>query len=113
MTRVKRGYVARNRRRSILKGTEGFRGPNAFRTKNQQNMKALKYAYRDRKNRKREFRRLWISRINASVRNHGSTYSKFMHLLKRTQIVLNRKVLSQIAILDRETWLRWVGAIVA
>lgn len=102
MARVKRGNVARKRRKKILKLAKGFRGSHStlFRTANQQVMKALRHAYRDRKKRKRDFRRLWIARINAAVREHGMSYSKFMGNLKKSNIEINRKMLSQMAILD-------------
>jgi large subunit ribosomal protein L20 len=102
MTRVKRGNVARKRRNKILKLAKGFRGSHStlFRTANQQVMKALRSAYRDRKNRKRDFRRLWITRINAAARLHGLSYSQLMGNLKKANIELNRKMLAQIAILD-------------
>ncbi|AFY80560.1 MULTISPECIES: 50S ribosomal protein L20 [Oscillatoriaceae] len=102
MTRVKRGNVARNRRKKILKMAKGFRGSHSklFRTANQQVMKALRNSYRDRRNRKRDFRRLWIARINAASRMHGMSYSQLIGNLKKANIQLNRKMLSQMAILD-------------
>ena len=102
MTRVKRGNVARKRRKKILKLAKGFRGSHSrlFRTANQQVMKALRNAYRDRRKRKRDFRRLWITRINAAARQHGLSYSQFMGSLKKADIQVNRKMLSQMAILD-------------
>ncbi len=102
MTRVKRGNVARKRRKKILKLAKGYRGAHStlFRTANQQVMKALRYAYRDRKRRKRDFRRLWIVRINAAVRQHGMSYSQFLGNLKKANIQLNRKMLAQLAVLD-------------
>ncbi|MCX7592480.1 MAG: 50S ribosomal protein L20 [Fischerella sp.] len=102
MTRVKRGNVARKRRKKILKLAKGFRGSHStlFRTANQQVMKALRNAYRDRKKRKRDFRRLWITRINAAVRQHGMSYSQFIGNLKKVNIQLNRKMLAQMAVLD-------------
>jgi large subunit ribosomal protein L20 len=102
MARVKRGNVARKRRKKILKLAKGFRGSHSklFRTANQQVMKALRYAYRDRRNRKRDFRRLWIVRINAAARMHGLSYSKLMGQLKKANIDINRKMLAQIAVLD-------------
>jgi large subunit ribosomal protein L20 len=102
MTRVKRGNVARKRRKKILKLAKGFRGSHStlFRTANQQVMKALRSAYRDRKNRKRDFRRLWITRINAAARLHGLSYSQLIGNLKKANIELNRKMLAQMAILD-------------
>ena len=106
MTRVKRGSVARNRRKKILKMTEGFRGSSSalFRMANQQNMKALRYSYRGRNERKRQIRSLWISRINAVAREYGLTYSTLIHKLKSANILLNRKVISQLAIRDKEAF---------
>lgn len=102
MTRVKRGNVARKRRNKILKLAKGFRGSHStlFRTANQQVMKALRSSYRDRKKRKRDFRRLWIARINAAARLHGMSYSQLMGNLKKANIEINRKMLAQMAILD-------------
>ena len=104
MARVKRGNVARKRRKKVLKLAKGFRGSHSklFRTANQQVMKALRYAYRDRRNRKRDFRRLWITRINAAARMHGISYSKLIGQLKKADIELNRKMLAQMAVLDPE-----------
>lgn len=106
MTRVKRGNVARKRRNKILKLAKGFRGAHSslFRTSKQQVLKALKYGYTGRKNKKREFRRLWICRINALVRMHDLTYSRFIHLLKKSRIGLNRKMLAQLAVIDPGTF---------
>ncbi len=102
MARVKRGNVARKRRKKILKLAKGFRGSHSrlFRTANQQVMKALRNSYRDRRNRKRDFRRLWIARINAAARQHSMSYSKLMGGLKKADVQINRKMLSQLAILD-------------
>jgi large subunit ribosomal protein L20 len=102
MTRVKRGNVARKRRKKILKLAKGFRGSHSklFRTANQQVMKALRSAYRDRKRRKRDFRRLWIVRINAAARANGMSYSQLIGCLKKAGIQLNRKMLAQLAIQD-------------
>ena len=104
MPRVKRGNVARKRRKKILKLAKGFRGSHSklFRTANQQVMKALRYAYRDRRNRKRDFRRLWITRINAAARLNGISYSKLINQLKVADIEINRKMLAQMAVLDPE-----------
>lgn len=106
MVRVKRGNVARKRRKKILKLAKGFRGSHSklFRTANQQVMKALVYSYKSRKQKKRLFRRLWIVRINAAVRQHQINYSRFISLLKKNNISLNRKMLSQLAILDEQTF---------
>jgi large subunit ribosomal protein L20 len=102
MTRVKRGNVARKRRKKILKLAKGFRGSHSrlFRTANQQVMKALRNAYRDRRKRKRDFRRLWITRINAAARQNGTTYSQLLGNLKKANILINRKMLAQLAVLD-------------
>jgi large subunit ribosomal protein L20 len=102
MTRVKRGNVARKHRNKILKLAKGFRGSHSklYRVANQQVMKALRNAYRDRKKKKRDFRRLWIARINAAARLHGLSYSKLIGQMKKADIQLNRKMLAQIAILD-------------
>lgn len=102
MSRVKRGNVARKRRKKILKLAKGFRGSHSklFRTANQQVMKALRNAYRDRRKRKRDFRRLWITRINAAARMNGMSYSKLTHQLKQADIGLNRKMLAQLAMVD-------------
>ncbi|NEO86223.1 MAG: 50S ribosomal protein L20 [Spirulina sp. SIO3F2] len=106
MPRVKRGNVARKRRKKILKLAKGFRGSHSrlFRTANQQVMKALRNAYRDRRRRKRDFRRLWITRINAAARLRGISYSKLMHKLKLAQIEINRKMLAQLAIADPDAF---------
>ncbi len=102
MTRVKRGNVARKHRNKVLKLAKGFRGSHSklYRIANQQVMKALRNAYRDRKKKKRDFRRLWIARINAAARAHGTSYSKLIGGMKVADIQLNRKMLAQIAILD-------------
>ena len=106
MARVKRGNVARKRRKKVLKLAKGFRGSHSklFRTANQQVMKALRNAYRDRRRRKRDFRRLWIARINAAVRAEGMSYSQFIHKLSEKNIDLNRKVLADIAMNEPETF---------
>ncbi len=106
MTRVKRGNVARKRRKKILKLAKGFRGSHSklFRTANQQVMKALRNAYRDRRKRKRDFRRLWITRVNAAARAEGLSYSKLTGQLKKANIELNRKMLAQLAILDPQAF---------
>nr|YP_009315564.1 Ribosomal protein L20 [Liagora brachyclada]SCW24222.1 Ribosomal protein L20 [Liagora brachyclada] len=102
MTRVKRGNVARKRRKRILKLAKGYRGAHSglFRTSKQQVMKALRYSYVGRKNKKRDFRRLWVCRINAAARLHNMNYSNLIHGLKKANIGLNRKMLAQIAVLD-------------
>ena len=104
MPRVKGGYVSRNRRKAILKLAKGYFGSKhtLYKTANQQVMKSLSYAYRDRKRRKRDFRRLWIARINAAARLNGLSYSKLMYVLKMANIQINRKMLSELAINDVE-----------
>jgi large subunit ribosomal protein L20 len=106
MVRVKRGNVARKRRKKILSIASGYRGAHSvlFRVANQQVMKALRYSYIGRKQKKRIFRRIWISRINAASRLNGSSYSQVIHNFKKSNIDLNRKMLSQIAILDSSTF---------
>jgi len=104
--RVKGGKVTRRRRKKILKLAKGYFGSKhrLFRTAKQQVMKSLMYAYRDRRQRKRDFRRLWITRINAAVRERGLTYNKFMHGLKKAGVELNRKMLSDLAITDSKSF---------
>mgnify|MGYP001160975253 FL=1 len=106
MVRVKRGNVARNRRKKILKFAKGFKGAHSrlFRTANQQVMKALIYSYVGRKRRKRDFKRLWLCRVNAAARIEGLTYSKLKNRLKQNSIDLNLKMLAQIALLDKSTF---------
>ncbi len=106
MTRIKRGNVARKRRSKVLKITDGFRGSSSilFRPANQQKLKALKYAYRDRNQRKRQFRSLWIVRMNAAARLYGLNYSELLHSLKKANMLLNRKMLAQLAIRDQEAF---------
>lgn len=100
MARTKGGPRERKRHAKILKLAKGYRGrkKNTFRIGNQAVEKGLQYAYRDRRNKKREFRRLWIQRINAGARLHGLTYSQFMHGMELAGLELDRKVLSDIAI---------------
>jgi large subunit ribosomal protein L20 len=100
--RVKRGFKARKRRKKVLKLAKGFRGGRSklFRTAADAVDKALMYAYRDRRARKRDFRRLWISRINAAARMNNLSYSKFIHGLKLADVRLDRKVLAELAVSD-------------
>jgi large subunit ribosomal protein L20 len=100
--RVRRGFKARKRRQKVLKLAKGFRGGRSklFRTAADAVDKALMYAYRDRRQRKRDFRQLWITRINAAARINDLSYSKFIHGLKRAGITLDRKVLADLAISD-------------
>jgi large subunit ribosomal protein L20 len=103
MPRVKRGVTARARHAKVLEQAKGFRGrrKNVFRVANQAVMKAGQYAYRDRRVRKREFRALWIARINAAARECGLSYSAFMNGLKKASIELDRKVLADLAVFDK------------
>ena len=100
--RVKRGFKARRRRKKVLKLAKGFRGGHSklFRTAADTVDRSLKYAYRDRRQRKRDFRRLWIARINAAARMNKLSYSKFIQGLKRAKVDLDRKVLAELAISD-------------
>ena len=102
MVRVKRGNVARKRRKKILQLAKGYRGAHSrlFRVANQQVMKALRYSYVGRKQKKRVFRKLWITRINASARQKDITYSQLINSFKKSKINLNRKMLAQMAVLD-------------
>jgi large subunit ribosomal protein L20 len=102
MPRVKRGVTARARHKKVLALAKGFRGrrKNVFRIAKQAVMKAGQYAYRDRRNKKRVFRRLWIARINAASRQEGLSYSKFIAGLKKAAIDLDRKVLADLAVND-------------
>ncbi|MBU1626960.1 50S ribosomal protein L20 [bacterium] len=102
MTRVKRGYVARRRRKRILKLAKGYFGSRSktFVAAKISVFRALKYAYHGRKRKKRDFRRLWITRINAATKLEGFSYSRFMHGLKLVNINLNRNILAQIAVSD-------------
>ena len=103
MPRVKRGVTARARHKKVLDQAKGFRGrrKNVFRIANEAVMKAGQYAYRDRRNRKRTFRALWIQRINAAARECGMSYSTFMNGLKKAAIELDRKVLADLAVFDK------------
>lgn len=103
MPRVKRGVTARARHKKVLDLAKGYRGrrKNVYRVAKQAVMKAGQYAYRDRRQRKRQFRQLWIARINAAARLNGLSYSKFMNGLKRAAIELDRKVLADLAVFDK------------
>ena len=106
MARVKRGVTTHARHKKVLELAKGYRGrgSTAYRVAIEKVEKALRYAYRDRRNRKRDFRALWIQRINAGARQHGLTYSQFMHGIKLAGIDLDRKVLSDIAIRELEAF---------
>ncbi|MDR0297478.1 MAG: 50S ribosomal protein L20 [Streptococcaceae bacterium] len=102
MARVKGGTVARNRRKRILKLAKGYYGAKhrLFKTANEQVMNSYYYAFRDRRQKKRDFRKLWIARINAAARMNGLSYSKLMHGLKLAEIEVNRKMLADLAVND-------------
>ncbi len=103
MARVKRGTIAHARHKKVLKRAKGYYGrrKNVFRVATQAVTKAGQYAYRDRKQRKREFRALWIIRINAAARTHGLSYSRFMNGLLKAEIEVDRKVLAELAVNDK------------
>ncbi|MDP2111681.1 MAG: 50S ribosomal protein L20 [Thiobacillus sp.] len=115
MPRVKRGVTARASHKKVLDAAKGYRGrrKNVFRVANEAVMKAGQYQYRDRRQRKRQFRRLWIARINAAARQYGLTYSVFMNGLSRAEIGIDRKVLSDIAIFDKDAFARIVDQVKA
>jgi large subunit ribosomal protein L20 len=110
MPRVKRGVVARARHKKIIKAAKGFRGrrKNVYRVAKQAVMKAGQYAYRDRRQKKRQFRTLWIARINAGARECGLTYSRFMNGLKKSAVEVDRKVLADLAVFDKEAFAKFV-----
>jgi large subunit ribosomal protein L20 len=109
VSRVKRSVHARKKRRTALERTKGYRGQasKSYKRAKEALLKADSYAYRDRRNRKRDFRRLWIVRINAAARQEGMSYSQFMHGLKEAGIEVDRKVLADIAVRDPETFRRF------
>ncbi|MDA0182981.1 50S ribosomal protein L20 [Solirubrobacter phytolaccae] len=106
MTRVKRSVHAKKKRREVLERTKGFRGEanSNYKRAKEAMFKADAYAYRDRRNRKRDFRRLWITRINAAARQEGMSYGTFIHGLSLAGVELDRKVLADIAVRDPETF---------
>ena len=106
MPRVKRGVTARARHKKVLDQAKGYRGRRStvFRIAKEAVMRAGQYAYRDRRNRKRVFRALWITRINAAAREHGLTYSVFMNGLMKAEIELDRKVLAELAVNDKQAF---------
>ncbi|GAE30141.1 50S ribosomal protein L20 [Halalkalibacter hemicellulosilyticus] len=106
MPRVKGGYVARRRRKKVLKLAKGYFGSKhtLFKSAQGQVMKSLLYAYRDRRQKKRDFRKLWITRINAAARMNGLSYSRFMHGLKLAEINVNRKILADLAVNDEQAF---------
>ena len=110
MPRVKRGVTAKARHKKVLDLAKGFRGRRStvFRIAKEAVMKAGQYAYRDRRNKKRVFRSLWIARINAAVRDGGMTYSVFMNGLKKASIEVDRKVLADLAVMDKPAFARFI-----
>ena len=110
MARVKGAMATRKRRKRVLKLAKGYRGAKSklFRTAKEAVMKSLSYAYIGRKQKKRDFRRLWITRISAACKINGTTYSKFMNGLKKADININRKMLSEIAIADPAAFTEFV-----
>ena len=111
MPRVKRGTLVKKRHRKILQAAAGYFGGKhrLFKTANEQVMRSGAYAYRDRRNKKREFRRLWITRISAGCRAEGMPYNKFMEGLRKSGIAIDRKVLADMAIHDAESFARLVA----
>ena len=106
MPRVKRGVVARARHKKVIEQAKGYRGrrKNVYRVAKQAVTKAGQYAYRDRRQRKRQFRALWIVRINAAAREHGLSYSRFMDGLHKADIQIDRKVLAELAVNDKQAF---------
>jgi large subunit ribosomal protein L20 len=115
MPRVKRGVTARARHKKMLAMAKGYRGRrgSVYRVAKQAVMRAGQYAYRDRRNKKRVFRALWITRINAASREHGLTYSVFMNGLKKASIELDRKVLADMAVMDKPAFAAIVNQVKA
>jgi large subunit ribosomal protein L20 len=109
VSRVKRSVHARKKRRATLARAKGYRGQasKSYKRAKEAVLKADQYAYRDRRNRKRDFRRLWITRINAAARREGLSYSQFMHGLRDAGVELDRKALAEIAVRDPETFRRF------
>ncbi len=110
MPRVKGGIVTRKRRKRVLKLAKGYFGSKRtlYRTANEQVMRSMRYSYRDRKQRKRDFRKLWITRINAQSRVEGLSYSKLMNGLNKANVDVNRKMLADLAINDQQTFASYV-----
>ena len=115
MPRVKRGVTARARHRKVLDKAKGYRGrrKNVYRIAKNAVTKAGQYAYRDRRQRKRTFRALWIARINAGAREHGMSYSVFMNGLKRANIEIDRKMLADLAVADKPAFAKIAGQVKA
>ena len=110
MPRVKRGVIARARHKKVLNAAKGYRGrrKNVYRVAKQAVMKAGQYQYRDRRQKKRQFRTLWIARINAGARECGLTYSRFMNGLKKAAVEVDRKVLADLAVFDKAAFAKFV-----
>jgi large subunit ribosomal protein L20 len=106
MTRVKRGTVKNRRHKKVLKEARGYTASKSrtFKSAKQQLMKSMSYSYRDRKNNKRNFRRLWITRINAAARLNGMSYNEFINGLKKASVEINRKMLSELAVSDPDAF---------
>jgi large subunit ribosomal protein L20 len=106
MSRVKGGVTSRARHKKVLKMSKGFlgRSKNCYRPALERLEKSLQYAYRDRRNRKRDLRNLWIVRINAAVREHGMKYSEFIHAMNSANVLINRKMLAEMAVNDKEAF---------
>jgi len=110
MTRVKRGVIKRKKHKKVLKEARGYYGSKSrsYRIAKEQLLKSMSYVYRDRKNKKRNFRRLWITRINAAARINGMSYNEFICGLKKASIDINRKMLSEMAVNDPNTFKKLV-----
>jgi large subunit ribosomal protein L20 len=115
VSRVKGGIVTRRRHKKIIKMTKGMYGSRhrLFRRANEAMLKSLWYAYRDRRTRKRDLRKLWIARINAAARQNGTTYSRLIHAMKKSNIQINRKILADLAVRDPDAFTAVVEAAAA
>jgi len=113
MPRAKNKVASRRRRKKVLKAAKGYWGGRSklFRTAKETVHKAMQYSYRDRRVKKREFRQLWITRINAAVRMHGLSYSQFINALNKNKIQLNRKILADLAVSDPDTFTKIVQSL--
>lgn len=111
MTRVKRGSVGKKYHRKLIKLNSGYRGSHSrlFETANQQNMRAGRYSYYDRRKKKSDFKRIWIQRINGISKKYKSTYNKVIQNLKKSKIILNKKILAKLAIVDKKTFINIVA----
>lgn len=115
MARVKNSVATRARRKKVIKLAKGYYGRKSkvFKTANQAVIKSVNYAYRDRRAKKRDFRKLWITRINAAARINGTTYSRLMDALKKNDIALDRKILADMAVNDKEGFAKLVAKVSA